>query len=215
MLHDVHWPGRPKANLDHIAIGPGGVFVIDAKNWSGSVRVKDGCLRQNGYRRDRETAALVNGASAVAALLEPRHRLLVHPVLCLAGEGSGSEGARTSDGVLVVGREHLAAALVTGRGDTSGPLSGTDIGAITGYLRDQLTGPRSPVQVTSAAAAEIPAHGRGPRVRPADLKPLEQSQPSRSLPRRNARRRISPRLAVALIAVLLALVVLPVLGGTA
>ncbi|WP_407923750.1 nuclease-related domain-containing protein [Arthrobacter cheniae] len=24
MLHDVHWPGRPKANIDHIAVGPGG-----------------------------------------------------------------------------------------------------------------------------------------------------------------------------------------------
>ena len=31
-LHDVHWPGRPKANIDHIAVGPGGVVVIDAKN---------------------------------------------------------------------------------------------------------------------------------------------------------------------------------------
>src|SRR5215217_1259750 len=22
-LHDVHWPGRPFANIDHIAVGPG------------------------------------------------------------------------------------------------------------------------------------------------------------------------------------------------
>ena len=42
LLHDVHWPGRPFANIDHIVIGPGGVLVIDSKNWSGRVDVRDG-----------------------------------------------------------------------------------------------------------------------------------------------------------------------------
>jgi hypothetical protein len=31
-LHDVHWPGRPRANLDHVLIGPGGVLTVNAKN---------------------------------------------------------------------------------------------------------------------------------------------------------------------------------------
>lgn len=30
-LHDVRWPGRPKANLDHVLVGPGGIIVMDAK----------------------------------------------------------------------------------------------------------------------------------------------------------------------------------------
>lgn len=47
-LHDVHWPGRPQANIDHVAIGPGGVVVIDAKNWTGTVALANGTLRQNG-----------------------------------------------------------------------------------------------------------------------------------------------------------------------
>ncbi len=34
VLHDVRWPGRPVANLDHVAVGPGGVVVVDTKNWS-------------------------------------------------------------------------------------------------------------------------------------------------------------------------------------
>ena len=37
VLHDLHWPGRPFANIDHIAVGPGGVVVIDSKNWSGRI----------------------------------------------------------------------------------------------------------------------------------------------------------------------------------
>ncbi|MFC7725319.1 nuclease-related domain-containing protein [Nocardioides sp. GCM10028917] len=32
VLHDLAWPGRQRANLDHVVIGPGGVFVVDAKN---------------------------------------------------------------------------------------------------------------------------------------------------------------------------------------
>lgn len=50
--HDVAWPARPRANIDHVVIGPGGVYVIDSKNWSGDVEVRDQVLRQNGYSRE-------------------------------------------------------------------------------------------------------------------------------------------------------------------
>ncbi len=44
--HDLKWPGRRLANIDHLAIGPGGIFVIDSKNWSGRIEVKNGyCAR--------------------------------------------------------------------------------------------------------------------------------------------------------------------------
>ena len=51
VLHDVRWPGRPFANIDHVAIGPTGVFVIDSRSWSGSVQLDYGVLRQNGRPR--------------------------------------------------------------------------------------------------------------------------------------------------------------------
>jgi hypothetical protein len=45
ILHDRRWPGSTTgANVDHLAIGPGGVFVIDSKHWSGTVQVRDGRL---------------------------------------------------------------------------------------------------------------------------------------------------------------------------
>ncbi len=56
MLHDVHWPGRQFANIDHIVVGPSGVFVIDSKNWEGQVDVRQGVFRHNGRRREREIA---------------------------------------------------------------------------------------------------------------------------------------------------------------
>jgi hypothetical protein len=40
LLHDRRLSGRRRANIDHLAIGPGGVTVIDAKALSGKVRVE-------------------------------------------------------------------------------------------------------------------------------------------------------------------------------
>ena len=77
VLHDLHWPGRPFANIDHIVVGPGGVFVIDSKNWLGRIDVRDGVLRQNGYRRTEACDGAAQAAAAVAALLQPQHRSLV------------------------------------------------------------------------------------------------------------------------------------------
>lgn len=44
ILHDRRWPGSTRANVDHLAIGPGGVAVIDSKHWRDSVQIRDGRL---------------------------------------------------------------------------------------------------------------------------------------------------------------------------
>ena len=36
IFNDVKFPGR-KANIDHIVVGPSGIFVLDTKNWRGTV----------------------------------------------------------------------------------------------------------------------------------------------------------------------------------
>jgi hypothetical protein len=41
VLHDRQWPGSARANVDHLAIGPTGVAVLDTKHWSGSIQVRD------------------------------------------------------------------------------------------------------------------------------------------------------------------------------
>ncbi|HEY2204362.1 MAG TPA: nuclease-related domain-containing protein, partial [Pseudonocardia sp.] len=44
IMHDRQCPGSSRANVDHLAIGPGGVAVIDTKDWSLPVQVRDGRL---------------------------------------------------------------------------------------------------------------------------------------------------------------------------
>jgi hypothetical protein len=39
LLHDRRIPGRGRANIDHVAIGPGGITVIDTKSSRGHVRL--------------------------------------------------------------------------------------------------------------------------------------------------------------------------------
>jgi hypothetical protein len=40
LLHDRLVPGAGRQNIDHIAVGPGGITVIDTKNYKGKVRVQ-------------------------------------------------------------------------------------------------------------------------------------------------------------------------------
>ena len=84
-LHDVRWPGRRLANVDHVLIGPGGVFVIDSKNWTGRITVEGGHLRQNGYSREKAVAGAADAALAVSELISP-YAAWVHPVICFMGQ---------------------------------------------------------------------------------------------------------------------------------
>lgn len=137
-LHDVHWPGRPKANIDHIAIGPGGVAVIDAKNWSGDVTIREGVLRQNGYRRDDQVAGAGAAAAAVTALLHPTHRTAVVGMICLVAQDQTSTRV---GGVAVVGRLQLAPTLAGSRPRLS-PYDVADIGR---FLQAELGADRVPM----------------------------------------------------------------------
>ena len=83
VLHDVQWPGRRLANIDHVVVGPGGIFVIDTKNWAGRLSVDGDVLRQDGRSRERTVAAAADAALAVAELA-PAYASLVRPVLCFA-----------------------------------------------------------------------------------------------------------------------------------
>ena len=82
VFHDLRWPGRRFANVDHVVVGPPGVFVIDTKNWSGSITVRENVLMQNGRRREKAVVGAADAALAVAQLssvVSPQH---VFPVLC-------------------------------------------------------------------------------------------------------------------------------------
>jgi hypothetical protein len=109
VLHDVHWPGRPKANLDHVLVGPGGIVVVDAKNWTGEVRVSSGVLWQGRYSRTQCVEGALAQCAAVASVLAPPHRRLVRPLICMAAQPD-LFGITSSD-VAVAGVDRVVAAV--------------------------------------------------------------------------------------------------------
>ena len=82
VFHDIRWPGRRFANIDHVVVGPPGVFVIDSKNWSGRIQVDCDVLRQNGRQRESAVAGAADAAIALGQLLSTIDVSRVHPVLC-------------------------------------------------------------------------------------------------------------------------------------
>lgn len=57
LLHDQRIPGHGDADIDHLAIGPGGITVIDTKTYRGKVQVD----RVGGLFAPRKTVLLING----------------------------------------------------------------------------------------------------------------------------------------------------------
>ena len=70
--NDRRWPGRRRANLDHVLIGPGGVIVLDTKHWRGDLSVHGSRL----YRGQADETDAVDGVLAqvvdVEDALSPR-----------------------------------------------------------------------------------------------------------------------------------------------
>jgi hypothetical protein len=88
VLHDRRIPGS-KANIDHLVVGPAGVFVIDAKRYTGKVERRDrGWIFERDwglYVHGRDQTKLVAGMAkqvdAVKAALDPETSA-VFVVLC-------------------------------------------------------------------------------------------------------------------------------------
>ena len=132
-LHGVRWQGSVDETISHVAIGPGGVVVVDEKNWDGSVTVQDGVLRHGGYRCERDIERLMSSCATVTSLLAPEHRRSVTGVLCVT---TRDMPASPTGGVHVVGRLHLASMLV----DLPPRLTPLEVADITRALTARLLG---------------------------------------------------------------------------
>jgi hypothetical protein len=137
-LHDRRRPGT-RANIDHLVVGPSGVFVIDAKRYSGRVVKRD----VGGWRRveerlyvgSRDCSKLV---AAMAVQIEAVTRALgerggsvpVVPVLCFLDADWGFfPKAFTIDGVLVTWGKELRRRLAE-----PGPIDTVGIDALAAAL---------------------------------------------------------------------------------
>jgi hypothetical protein len=106
VFHDLAVPDSP-ANVDHLVIGPSGVFVIDSKQWTGSVHEgADGLVWHSHYRLDRTLETVCWEAETVGRLLGTR----IAALLCVHGAHVQGGGLH-AQGVAIVPAHLLRRAL--------------------------------------------------------------------------------------------------------
>jgi hypothetical protein len=138
-LHDRRMP-RGRGNIDHLAVAPCGVFVIDAKQYSGKVRVADAGFR--GLRlviADRDRTKLFDGLDRQVSVVRDtlaahgHADVPVHGVLCFTTADLPRFKTLEVRGRLLLTRRGLGKRL-----DGDGPLSAPAIEAIAGALATAL-----------------------------------------------------------------------------
>jgi hypothetical protein len=84
VLHDLAVPGS-RANIDHLVIGPGGVFVIDSKQYRGRLQLdSSGCLWHGRYPL-ASTLRAVSFEADQAALILTDPDVVVVPIMAVHG----------------------------------------------------------------------------------------------------------------------------------
>jgi len=168
VLHDIAWPGRPYANIDHVVVGPGGVFVIDSKNWSGDITIRDGVPRQNGRVRAAGVDGVLQAARELRILARPINESSVYGVLCFVRD----EPLAGKQGKALVCTQHNLVELLTTRRVVLEPEEVRRVaGAITASTSPASGGKRSRT------------HGRPPAGRNAVRSRSSRRKPAESLGR--------------------------------
>lgn len=114
LTHDVERPGG--GNIDHLAIGPGGVFVIDTKVWSGVVTVDNAGATiaprddpSSSWTASGQQRTLPGAAAAVGrALAAATGRSLPGPAAIVALWSPFPQRVAACGKVTYVSGEHLA-----------------------------------------------------------------------------------------------------------
>lgn len=130
------WPAR--ADLDHVVLGPAGLFVVETKNWTGRIEIRDNTIFYEGgapsrppldqaRRSARELAARLESACGV--------RAVAHPVLCFAGSLPETGDEVGMGGVIVCGLDSLNRVLMSWTDD---PVPESDRQKILAWLRSEM-----------------------------------------------------------------------------
>jgi hypothetical protein len=111
VMYDVRCPGRRVLNVDHIVVGRAGVFVVDSRDWSGQLEVREQVLMQDGSNREATTVRVADSALALAEVFELDPARVV-AVLCFDRDEALS--GRASD-ILVCTTSNVVDLLTTQR----------------------------------------------------------------------------------------------------
>jgi Nuclease-related domain len=109
VLHDLAVPGS-RANIDHLVIGPGGVFVIDSKRYRGRLQLDGSGRLWHGRYPLAPTLGAVSFEADQAALVLTDPDVVVVPVMAVHG-AQVPWGKIVMDGVPVVAARRLPSML--------------------------------------------------------------------------------------------------------
>lgn len=129
--------GEGAGDLDHVVVGPCGVYVIETKNWTGRIEVADGRILVGGREPDRpplDQVARAANALRVWVRESGGEDVPVHPVVCFVADDHLAAPVGVG-GVLVCGARHLRA-LIQER--TDGALSPVAQARLATALRARL-----------------------------------------------------------------------------
>jgi hypothetical protein len=109
VLHDLAVPGSP-ANIDHLVIGPGGVFVIDSKQYRGRLQLDPSGRLWHGRYPLAPSLRAVSFEADQAAQVLPDPGVVVLPVVAVHG-AQVPWGKLVMEGVPVVAARRLPSML--------------------------------------------------------------------------------------------------------
>ena len=109
VLHDLAVP-RSQANIDHLVIGPGGVFVIDSKQYRGRLQFDQSGRLWHGRYPLAPAIQAVSFEADQAALVLAEPDVVVVPILAVHG-AQVPWGKVVADGVSVVAARRLPSML--------------------------------------------------------------------------------------------------------
>jgi hypothetical protein len=166
-----------RGDIDHLIIGPGGITIVDAKNWNGDINVADGIPRVGTRKKSDKLAGLLRQQAGVRlALAAARPNLRntnVQAVMCFADNPSRPV-SQLDGGVVLAGT--AATAAIGGRG---GPLTPDDIQHLSATLR---------TEIPQIHRDQIDAFLSGPNQQPDSPAPRSRQIPTRAAPRRTPKR---------------------------
>ena len=105
-----------RAHVDHVVVGPGGVFAVETKFWRGKVTIEDGHVLLDGQLPDRSPVGQVLREAALVkdALARAGWHGAVTPVLVFASDTFDAHRA-TLKGAIVINSCELKASFASDR----------------------------------------------------------------------------------------------------
>lgn len=112
--------GLKTHDFDHVVLAPSGIFVVETKNWTGTLTFKDSKIQIDGISPARPPVAQVLGeAEALSKWLSEKlnDTVPVYPVLCFVGDTLPDDAPVELEGVRLCRENTVVNSIVSRAGD--------------------------------------------------------------------------------------------------